>query len=44
MKRVIRRAVVALAAAAGLVAVTASAAAAGTNLNHAEPLLDAQGR
>jgi hypothetical protein len=41
MKRVIRRTLLALAGAAGLVAVTAGTAAAGTSLNHAEPLLDA---
>jgi hypothetical protein len=43
MKRVIQ-AMVALAGAVGLVAVTAGPAAAGASLNHAEPLLDAPRR
>ena len=41
MKRVIRRLLFVVAGIAGLVAVTAGPAAAGTNLNHAEPSLDA---
>lgn len=39
MRRVVVRVLVALAGAAGLVAVAAGAAAAGTNLNHAEPIV-----
>jgi hypothetical protein len=42
MKRAILRALFALAAGVGLVAVTAGTAAAGISLNHAEPHLDAQ--
>jgi len=41
MKRMIQRALLVLAGAAGLVAVTAGSAAAGANLNHAEPNLPA---
>jgi len=41
MKRVVRRLLFVVAGVAGLVAVTADPAAAGTNLNHAEPSLDA---
>jgi hypothetical protein len=43
MRRVIR-VVFALAGAVGLIAVTAGPAAAGANLNHTEPSLDAQHR
>ena len=39
MRRLIRRAVLALAGAAGLIAVSAGAAAAGTSFNHTEQLL-----
>jgi hypothetical protein len=39
MTRVIRRALLVLAGAVGLVAVTAGTAVAGANLNHAEPLV-----
>ena len=41
MKYTIRRLLFLIASVAGLVAVTAGPAAAGTNLNHAEPSLDA---
>ena len=44
MKLLILRALVAIAGAAGLVAVTAGPAAAGVVLNHAEPVLDPRGR
>jgi hypothetical protein len=40
MRRVVVRALVALAGAAGLVAVAAGTAAAGASLNHTEPVLD----
>ena len=44
MKRVILRVLVALAGAAGLVAVAYGTAAAGANLNHSEPVLHQPGR
>jgi hypothetical protein len=44
MKTVIVRALVAVAGAAGLVAVTCGMAAAGASLNHSEPVLHQPGR